>query len=74
MQLSGNFGELRPNHFHAGVDFKTLQREVLEVHAAADGYVFKIKISTFGNGRHFILPILMDLLRCIVICKTLQYH
>ena len=25
MQLSGNFGELRPNHFHAGFDFKTLQ-------------------------------------------------
>jgi hypothetical protein len=30
----------------------------LVVHAAADGY-FKIKISTFGNGKHFILPILM---------------
>ena len=27
MQLSGNFGELRPNHFHAGFDFKTNQRE-----------------------------------------------
>ena len=25
MQLSGNFGELRPNHFHAGFDFKTNQ-------------------------------------------------
>jgi murein DD-endopeptidase MepM/ murein hydrolase activator NlpD len=49
VQLSGNFGELRPNHFHAGFDFKTLQ-EGLEVHAAADGY-FKIKISTFGNGK-----------------------
>jgi murein DD-endopeptidase MepM/ murein hydrolase activator NlpD len=51
MQLSGNFGELRPNHFHAGFDFKTLQREGLEVHAAADGYVSRIKISTFGNGK-----------------------
>jgi hypothetical protein len=30
MQLSGNFGELRPNHFHAGFDFKTLQREGLK--------------------------------------------
>ncbi|MBP6425324.1 MAG: M23 family peptidase, partial [Flavobacterium sp.] len=27
MQLSGNFGELRPNHFHAGFDFKTQQKE-----------------------------------------------
>lgn len=51
MQLSGNFGELRSNHFHAGFDFRTLQREGLEVHAVADGYVSRIKISTFGNGR-----------------------
>ncbi|CAM2906676.1 M23 family metallopeptidase [Flavobacterium frigoris] len=51
MQLSGNFGELRPNHFHAGFDFRTLQREGLNVHAVADGYVSRIKISTFGNGR-----------------------
>ena len=51
MQLSGNFGELRPNHFHAGFDFKTQQKEGLEVHAVADGYVSRIKISTFGNGK-----------------------
>ena len=51
MQLSGNFGELRPNHFHAGFDFKTLQREGLKVYAVADGYVSRIKISTFGNGK-----------------------
>jgi len=51
MQLSGNFGELRPNHFHAGFDLKTNQREGLSVHAIADGYVSRIKISTFGNGK-----------------------
>ena len=51
MQLSGNFGELRPNHFHAGFDFKTLQKEGLSVFAVADGYVSRIKISTFGNGK-----------------------
>lgn len=51
MQLSGNFGELRPNHFHAGFDLKTNQREGLTVHAVADGYVSRIKISTFGNGK-----------------------
>jgi len=51
MQLSGNFGELRPNHFHAGFDLKTNQREGLRVHAIADGYVSRIKISTFGNGK-----------------------
>jgi murein DD-endopeptidase MepM/ murein hydrolase activator NlpD len=51
MQLSGNFGELRPNHFHAGFDFKTQQKEGLKVYAAAEGYVSRIKISTFGNGK-----------------------
>jgi murein DD-endopeptidase MepM/ murein hydrolase activator NlpD len=51
MQLSGNFGELRPNHFHAGFDFKTMQREGLNVYAVADGYISRIKISTFGNGK-----------------------
>lgn len=51
MQLSGNFGELRPNHFHAGFDLKTNQREGLNVYAVADGYISRIKISTFGNGK-----------------------
>ncbi len=51
MKLSGNFGELRPNHFHAGFDFKTMQKEGLKVYAVADGYISRIKISTFGNGK-----------------------
>ncbi len=51
MQLSGNFGELRPNHFHAGFDFKTNQVEGLKVFASADGYVSRIKISTAGYGK-----------------------
>ena len=50
-QLSGNFGELRPNHFHAGFDYKTQKKEGLNVHAAAEGYVSRIKISTFGYGK-----------------------
>ena len=49
MQLSGNFGELRPNHFHAGFDLRTQQKEGLKVYAVADGYVSRIKISTFGG-------------------------
>jgi len=51
MQLSGNFGELRPNHFHAGFDLRTQQKEGLKVYAVADGYVSRIKVSTFGNGK-----------------------
>lgn len=51
MSLSGNFGELRPNHFHAGFDLKTNQREGLNVYAAGDGYVSRIKISLGGYGK-----------------------
>ena len=51
LTISGNFGELRSNHFHAGLDFRTQQKEGLNVYAAADGYVSRIKISTFGYGK-----------------------
>ncbi|MBS1748569.1 MAG: M23 family metallopeptidase [Bacteroidetes bacterium] len=51
VSLAGNFGELRPNHYHMGLDFKTNQKENLPVHAAADGYVARIKIEPFGFGR-----------------------
>jgi murein DD-endopeptidase MepM/ murein hydrolase activator NlpD len=49
--LAGNFGELRPNHFHAGIDIKTNNREGMPVHAAAEGFVSRIKISSFGYGK-----------------------
>ncbi|RZJ30091.1 MAG: M23 family metallopeptidase [Flavobacterium sp.] len=51
LQLAGNFGELRSNHFHAGFDFRTQQKEGFNVYAAADGYVSRIKISTYGYGK-----------------------
>ena len=51
IQLSGNFGELRPNHYHMGLDLKTLARENLPVHASADGYISRIKIEPAGFGR-----------------------
>lgn len=50
INLSGNFGELRTNHFHAGLDIKTEQREGLNVVAAADGFVSRIKVSPVGYG------------------------
>ena len=49
--LSGTFGELRSNHFHAGLDIKTQGREGLNVYATADGYVSRIKIAHFGYGK-----------------------
>jgi murein DD-endopeptidase MepM/ murein hydrolase activator NlpD len=51
LQLSGNFGELRPNHFHSGFDFKTQKIEGFKVYATADGYVSRIKISESGYGK-----------------------
>jgi murein DD-endopeptidase MepM/ murein hydrolase activator NlpD len=49
--LNANFGELRPNHWHMGLDCKTEKRENIDILAAADGYVAKIKIEPFGFGR-----------------------
>lgn len=49
--LSGTFGELRPNHFHAGLDIKTQQREGLNVCASAEGYVSRIRIAHWGYGK-----------------------
>jgi murein DD-endopeptidase MepM/ murein hydrolase activator NlpD len=49
--LAANFGELRPNHFHMGLDCKTDQKENRPVVASADGYVAKVKIEPYGFGR-----------------------
>ena len=49
--LAANFGELRPNHYHMGLDCKTEQKENKLILAAADGYVAKVKIEPFGFGR-----------------------
>ena len=49
--LSGNFGELRSNHFHSGLDFKTQGRTGIPIHAAEDGYVSRITVSPWGFGR-----------------------
>ncbi|MBV1888611.1 MAG: M23 family metallopeptidase [Urechidicola sp.] len=51
MYLSGTFGELRTNHFHAGIDIKTQQKEGLKVVASAQGYVSRIKVSHWGYGK-----------------------
>jgi len=48
--LAGNFGECRPGHFHSGMDIKTLGKENEPVHAAADGYISRIKMEKGGFG------------------------
>ena len=45
IRLSGSFGELRPNHFHAGIDIRHKEgRSGEPIFAAADGYIRRIKI------------------------------
>lgn len=51
IDVSGSFGELRSNHFHSGLDIKTNKKEGLDVFAVADGYISRIKISTYGYGK-----------------------
>ncbi|MFT4022451.1 MAG: M23 family metallopeptidase [Flavihumibacter sp.] len=51
ISLAGNFGELRPNHYHMGLDLKTDRRENLPVHASGDGYISRIKVESYGFGR-----------------------
>ncbi|MCC8143248.1 MAG: M23 family metallopeptidase [Tannerellaceae bacterium] len=48
--LSGNFGELRSNHFHAGIDFKTQGVEGKQMRAVEDGFISRISVSPWGYG------------------------
>ena len=50
MVLSATFGEIRPNHIHAGLDIKTQGVEGKKVYAVADGYVSRIGVSPYGYG------------------------
>lgn len=49
--LAGNFGELRRNHFHTGLDFKTNHREGYKIYSIEEGYVSRIKVSPRGYGK-----------------------
>jgi len=50
-ELSAGFGDIRPNHFHMGLDFRTNGREGIPLYAIADGYISRIRISPTGYGR-----------------------
>ena len=55
LSLSANFGELRVDHFHSGIDIKTQGVTGKEVVAAADGYVYRIGVSPTGFGNALYL-------------------
>lgn len=48
---AGSFGELRANHFHSGLDFKTNQRVGYPLYAVMDGYISRLRIQFGGFGR-----------------------
>ncbi|GHE41214.1 M23 family metallopeptidase [Sphingobacterium griseoflavum] len=50
MDASGTFGELRSTHFHAGDDYRTQQRIGLPLHAAAAGFVSRVRVQIGGGG------------------------
>ena len=48
--LSGGMGDLRSDHFHAGIDIKTQGKEGLPVYATGDGYISEVRVQTSGYG------------------------
>ena len=54
LTLSGNFGEIRSNHFHGGLDFKTGGVIGKPVRALADGYISRIRVT---NGSGYVLDV-----------------
>jgi hypothetical protein len=50
-EMSAGFGDIRPNHFHMGLDFRTNGQEGIPLFAISDGYISRIRISPTGYGR-----------------------
>ena len=49
--LSGNFGDVRTNHFHSGLDIKTGGVEGRPVYSVADGHVSRVSVAGGGFGK-----------------------
>jgi hypothetical protein len=57
IKLSGTFAELRPNHFHGGLDIKPSVRSKQgdAIFAVGDGYISRILVSASGYGNALYL-------------------
>jgi hypothetical protein len=55
LSVSGNFGEIRTDHFHSGIDIRTQGVTGKKIYAVADGYISRIKIESGGYGRTLYL-------------------
>lgn len=54
--ITGTFGELRPNHFHSGIDIKSKHGKIGDpLFASADGTVSRIKVQASGYGKAIYL-------------------
>jgi murein DD-endopeptidase MepM/ murein hydrolase activator NlpD len=51
VSLSASFGELRPDHYHSGIDIKTQGVTGKDVVASDDGYVYLLMVSPVGFGK-----------------------
>ena len=49
--LSANFGELRPNHFHGGIDIKTGGVVGKRIYSIGDGFVSRVLVQHGGFGQ-----------------------
>lgn len=49
--LSGKFAELRTDHFHSGIDYRTQGTIGHKIYAAEKGYVSRISVSPTGYGK-----------------------
>ena len=49
--LSGNFGEIRGTHFHAGIDIKTNGKEGYKIKSIDDGSLTRVSISLGSYGK-----------------------
>ena len=55
--MTSSFGEYRPGHFHAGIDFSTWGQTGYRVVAIGDGYISRISVSPYGYGRAIYLKL-----------------
>ncbi len=51
LYLTGTFGELRSEHFHAGIDLKTQEETGKPVFSIDEGYVVRVKVQENGYGK-----------------------
>ena len=50
LQIVSNYGEIRSNHFHSGIDFSTNGTLNKKLHAIESGFISRIKVSSGGYG------------------------